>query len=397
MNRQMFANIILLILTVACMPTNAPPPPMALEAPIVELATAAPTATDVPTPTPAPTQTRTPTATPTPTVTPAPTLTSVPIPALAPKASPQLPSLYVDGPYVKRSDTKAPVWLKGVNIEEFRQRNPHTFVDLYLFQGLGKAMGEKWGFNLLRVAIDPETVRAFSQEFDVLVAFAQANGMYVLFVPFASAVNPARSEQRLVVPDDLVATGMGYLAGKYRDRTNVLYGIWNEPHPDSIPSISYERQWQIWMEAGIKVARSIRNKNPNAILVVPGGTKWARDLTYYKDHPFPFNSVIYDVHDYFAAPDFQYSRAMWTWAMDKYPLLIGEFGGNPINPSDPVSIDYMKETISIVDQNPDLIHYAMYALSDDGAWGIFTRGLIRMPKGNLLVDDLGRYPPTRFR
>lgn len=391
MNRQVFANIILLILTVACMPTDAPPPPMALEAAMADIPTIMPTLTDVPTRAPAPTRT------PVPTFTPAPTQTNTPIPTLAPKAFRQLAPLYVDGPYVKRSDTKAAVWLKGVNIEEFRQRNPHTFVDLYLFQGLGKTMDEKWGLNLLRVAVDTETVRAISQEIDVLVAFAQVNGMYILFVPFASAINPARSEQRLTVPDDLVATGMGYLAGKYKDRPNVLYGIWNEPHPESIPSLNYDRQWQVWMQAAIKVAKSIRSKNPNSILVVPGGTKWARDLTYYKDHPFPFDNIIYDVHDYSAAPDYQYSRAMWTWAIGKYPLLIGEFGGDPINPLDPASIDYIRETISIVDQNSELIHYAMYALTNDGAWGIFNRGLTRMPKGNLLFDDLIKQPPTRFR
>jgi hypothetical protein len=120
-------------------------------------------------------------------------------------------------------------------------------------------------------------------------------------------------------------------------------------------------------------------------------------LTYYKDHPFPFNSVIYDVHDYGAAPDYHYSRDMWTWAIGEYPLIVGEFGGNPINASDPASIPYMEETVRIVNQNPGLVHYAMYVLSDDGAWGIFTRRLQRMPRGNLLLDDLSRYAPTRFR
>jgi len=326
-------------------------------------------------------------------------LTWTPAPTPTARTTPmfQLPALYVDGPYIKQSNTKTPVWLKGVNIEEFRQRNPHTFSDLYNVQGLRIVSSEKWNVNLIRVAVDPESVESTSHEIEKLITFAEENRMYIILTPFASAVNPSRYEQRLTVPDDLVATAMGYLADKFKDRTNVLYGLWNEPHPDSIPSIGYDQQWQTWMDAGIKVAKSIRSKNPKSILVVPGGTKWARDLTFYKDHPFPFDSIIYDIHDYSAPPDYHYNREMWTWAIGKYPLLVGELGGNPINPWDPASIGYMKETLGIVDQNPGLVHYAMYVLSDDGIWGIFTRGLVKMPKGNLLLEDLSKYPPTRFR
>ncbi len=353
------------------------------------------TSTFTSTPTSTPTSTAFPSTTPTPTL----TITPSPTPPLAPTPVVRLgplPALYVDGPYLKRSDTQAPVWLKGINIEEFRQRNPHTFDDLYHRQGLGVVVGENWGINLLRVAIDPETVQAYAPEIDKLMDFAQQNGMYVLLVPFASATNPARSEQRMAVPDNLVVTAMGSLAARYKSRTNVLYGIWNEPHPDSIESLGYQQQWQVWMQAAIRVARSIRSRNPQAVLVVPGGTKWARDLTYYKDHPFPFDNVVYDAHDYYAALDYGYTRAMWTWMIGKYPLLIGELGGNPTNPFDPATIPYIQETFQIADANRDLVHYAMYALTSDGTWGIFTHDLMRMPKGNILLEDLVRYPPTRL-
>jgi hypothetical protein len=42
-----------------------------------------------------------------------------------------LPALIVDGPYVKRSDTMVPVWLKGLVIEEFRQSRRNTFADVW--------------------------------------------------------------------------------------------------------------------------------------------------------------------------------------------------------------------------------------------------------------------------
>jgi hypothetical protein len=307
-----------------------------------------------------------------------------------------LPRLYVDGSYIRRADTKALVWLKGVNVEEFRQRNPHTFSDLYNVQGLSKVMGQEWGINLLRVAVDPESVESTTSEFEKLIDFAQEHGMYVILTPFASAVNPSRNDERLPVPDELVATAMGYLAARFKDRTNVLFGLWNEPHPDSIPTINYDKQWKTWMDAASEVAKAIRRGHPQSILVVPGGNKWARDMTYYQDHPFPFDNVIYDVHDYWAYPGYQYTRAMWAWAIARYPLLIGEFGGDPTNLSDDAATSYMQETYRIVNTNKGLVHYAVYALTHDGAWGIFTRDLSNMPKGNALRLDLSVYPPTRF-
>jgi hypothetical protein len=342
------------------------------------------TATPARTPTPPPTREVSPTSTP------AATLTPMPMPVQV------LPALYVDGPYIRRSDTRSPVWLKGMNIEEFRQRDPHTLADLYDAQGLSVVVRQKWGINLLRVAVDPESIGSTMDEIGNLIAFAQANGMYVILTPFASAVNPSRDDEHLPVPDELVATAMGILADKFKDRTNVLYGLWNEPHPDSIPSLGYQQQWQVWMQAGTKVAQSIRSKNPKALLVVPGGDKWARDLTYYQDHPFPFDNVVYDAHDYWAYPGYHYTREMWAWAIGKYPLLIGEFGGDPTNPADKTSAGYMQETYRIVDEYPSMVHYAVYALTNDGVWGIFTRSLANMPKGNVLRIDLSLYPPTRF-
>ncbi len=358
-------------------------------------ATAAPSATSTPAAMNTPSPTLMPTAAP-PTVA-SPTVTATPYTVTTVTPPRTLPPLYIDGPYVRRSDTGQPVWLKGVNVEEFRQGTHHTLADLYAHQGLGIVMAQKWGVNLLRITIDPELIPATLSEIDKTIAFAQENGLYVILVPCASATNPARSELRMAVPDDLVATTMGFLAGHFRDRTNVLYGIWNEPHPESVPSAGYNLQWQIWMQAAVKVAQAIRSRNPQSILVVPGGTKWARDLSYYQDHPFPFGSVIYDVHDYAADPGYGYTRDIWAWAIGRYPVIVGEFGGNPINPADPASIPYMQDTVAIVNQHPFLAHYAMYVLSDDGAWGLFTAQLQLMPRGSLLYDDLRRHTPTRLR
>jgi hypothetical protein len=99
--------------------------------------------------------------------------TPAPAPTARTTAMFQLPALYVDGPYIKQSNTKTPVWLNEVNIEEFRQRNPHIFSDLYNVQGLRIAISEKWNVNLIRVAVDPESVESTSHEIERLITFAE--------------------------------------------------------------------------------------------------------------------------------------------------------------------------------------------------------------------------------
>ena len=197
---------------------------------------------------------------------------------------------------------------------------------------------------------------------------------------------------------------MGRLATKFKNKTNVLYGLWNEPHAEDIPSVNYDynKAWQLWMDSGIKVAKAIRESSPNSILVVPGGRLWTRDLSYYQDHPFPFDNVLYDVHDYWAPSDYPYSRKMWTWMIGKYPLSVNEFGGACCPWSDPPlqsdhDIKYMQEVLQIVNQNPNLVHYTMWGLYnwDDGA--IFRKSLELTRRGKLLAEDLNQYPATHFR
>jgi len=244
-------------------------------------------------------------------------------PCPSPLPTAVLPPLYVDGPYLKRCDTGAAVWLKGVNIVEFID-NQDSKLDHLLVDGLGKVVNEGWGINLLRIPIDDETVMSLIPELDKTIDYAERYGMYCVLVPFPSAVNPARNEANQTVPDERVATIMGQLAGIYKDRNNVLYGLWNEPHPEDDPAIGwdYERGWQAWMQAGIRVAQAIRAADPISVLVIPGGRKWSREFTFYQDHSFPFGNAVYDVHDYFG-PSPYYTRDL---DLDGWPISCLDWG-----------------------------------------------------------------------
>src|SRR5205823_9154504 len=207
------------------------------------------------------------------------------------------------------------------------------FKHLYDVRGLRKIVADKWPINLLRVDLDVELFDSYAGELDKLLTFAPNNGMYCMLTPCASATDSSRGEGALPVPDQIIADFMGRLAARYKDRTNVLYDLWNEAHPESLTGglANPLDSWQVWINAAVPVANAIRAQNPQALIVVPGGMLYSRDLSYYQAHPFPFNNIAYDTHDYYAPPTYStrypYKRSMWSWVIGKYPLFLNEFGG----------------------------------------------------------------------
>ena len=347
-----------------------------------------------------------PTPLPTATRVPATATSPAPLPTVVPTPVP-LPALSIDGPYIVRSDTHQRVWLKGVSVVEFWAEGSHTFQQLYDVRGLRKVVEDKWNVNLLRVALDGDIFDSYAAELDKLVDFAQANGMYCLLTPYASAVDPNRGEGAVPIPDQIVVDFMGKLAARYKDRTNVLYALWNEAHPET-PSGGQAKPldtWQQWIDAAVPVANAVRAAAPQSLLVVPGGMLYSRDLSYYQTHPFPFTNIAYDVHDYYApstySPNYRYSRSMWMWVIGKYPLFVGEFGGACCTVSVPplqseFDLSYIRDVLRIVDNNPQLVHYAYWVLDSFDIGATFDRDLALTPRGKVLVDDLTRFPPTRF-
>jgi hypothetical protein len=403
MQRVLIAHLTAFILLTACTSAPTATPAVAQESStpsIVEVTTTPWIITATPptyTPTLTPTSTSTSTATQTRTPTTTPTPTSTPLPPL--------PALYVDGPHIKRSDTGKPVWLKGVNIFDIAGARPFVFNSLLNREGLNKVVAEKWGMNFLRVAVDPENAKSRIPDITRLINFAEENGMYCILTPFPSIYNPLRDESHLPIPDEMVVEAMGDLADAFNGRTNVLYGLWNEPHPEDLNS-DYGAAWQLWMDAGIKVAKAIRAKNPKSILVVPGGRLWARDLSYYQDHRFPFDNVIYEVHDYWQPPgNPPYNRTMWAWMIGRYPIFVGEFGGACCPNGQPprvlqsdFDINYMRELLQLVNWNPEMVHYTMIVLENWNEMSIFQPNSLELSRrGQLLREDLSKYPPTQLR
>jgi hypothetical protein len=243
------------------------------------------------------------------------------------------------------------------------------------------------------MTIDPQSysVQSIIGRIEQAIDFGNKNGIYIILDPHPDipGINPPE------LPNDQVVELMGSLADRFKDRTNVIYGLYNEPHPDSLGDA--KKQWEAWMDRGTKVAQAIRAKNPKSVLVVPGGRLWSRDFSYYRDHPFPFDNVIFDVHDYTSNYP-EYKREMWTWMIGKYPVFMGEWGDpNKGGWNTDADVAYSREAIAIVNSNPFLVHYAAFNLCRGS---LNVPCLIRSstsdpsPRGKVVFDDLRNTPQS---
>ncbi len=304
-----------------------------------------------------------------------PTFTNVPNPT--PLSS--LPSLYVDGPYIRRSDTKDIVYLKGVAVTTFEwSTSPYKDTIKLL------SIAQPWNINVLRLGMAVVTTPQYLDQLDKVIDWCERHGIYVILDPHALKHN-----QEPALPDDDVVSLMGTLAGRYAGKPNVLYGLWNEPG---------KVDWTDWWPWAIKISEAIRSANPQSILVV-SGTQWSRDFRYLELHPFPYQNVIYDVHDYaWTGEDI---RPWWIWMVGKFPIVLGEFGGTqasnqflcPYQSS--CDLQYMEDTLNIVNDYPGLLHYTAFEMEpSDG--GLTTKSGDPTERGKLIISDLSLHPPTNF-
>ena len=326
--------------------------------------------------------------------------------------TPLLPKLEVTGDTIRRADTHQVVTLKGANLGVLNVSPHGTFPDL-LRQGLKPIADNNWNFNILRVQINTAYVAHQLAALDQLLSYAERNGSYVWLVP------ASKGEVQPFLPPPETAQMMSDLAKRYKDKTNVLYGLFNEPAPWSAIGMETndwglhkERDAAVWRKAAQPIADAIRQVT-DAIIVVPADDFYASEFVSYFANPMKANgstaNIIYDVHRYSHEDDPEVPKIIDFSSMQrfiethKHPVIIGEFGGAFVHESKmfqtPRDIEYMQQVMDLVDKYPGQLHYTAWALD---AWD--GGGLLQPPdfttltnRGKAVLNNVNnQHPPTIF-
>ena len=298
-----------------------------------------------------------------------------------------LPVLYVENNTIRRADNHEGVQLKGVSTMVF------AYEDYPIGQFIGIAEEVKlWNINLLGLFIQPGIVENKTKELDEIINWAETNYIYVYLMPRQSDFMDLSTQL------NSFPSMMGKLANRYKQKNNILYGFWAEPH----------MQWNDWYEFTKKIADEIIKEKPDALMIMTGVDFGRTYDTYMK---LPGKNMVLDFHEYRAAnvddlKPFLNSHIDFLWSdkINSYPILIGEFGGVWKDGfGSPEDLSYIQLILDEVNRNN--FHYTAYSIDnhdgddvdvEEGIGLINWRTKQPTKKGRLIIKDLKNYPPTDF-
>lgn len=297
--------------------------------------------------------------------------------------SPKAPQLYVEGPYLKRQDTKKIVQLKGVTTMAFVY---YEYQTPELIKKLDTV--KKWKINLLGLYLNYDNLKNKYDQLDIVINWAEKNGIYIYLMP---AINKYNNNPLLSAQINYFPQMMKNLALKYVNKTHILYGLWAEPR------LVF---WEEWVDKSTSIATGIREVNPNSVILV-SGVDFGRYF-YIDQKPFPFDNIIYDYHDY-PFPDSKDAQKnnginpdgiLWEKMIGKYPIMVGEFGGvYQDNFGSNSDINYISFILDKINKNQ--LSYTAYTIDDEGELGLVEWKTGKLTKkGKVIHDDLSRFPPT---
>jgi hypothetical protein len=147
-------------------------------------------------------------------------------------------------------------------------------------------------------------------------------GVYVLVTVFADPSmwpDDAREESEWPTQETLPVYRL--LAELFADDPRVLFGLGNEPHGPSSRNPDLAARYLESIDAIREV--ETRLSVPPHVVVVPAPQNYARDVSYFVEHPLPRLQVAYDIHPYNHVDAF---ADLIERPARVLPLIIGEYG-----------------------------------------------------------------------
>lgn len=228
----------------------------------------------------------------------------------------KLPALKVKGTKLVNENGKT-VQLKGVSTHGL------SWYPEYVNQKAFTYMKKNWKINTVRLALytseyngyctgDASNRRALEKRIDQGVKYAAKAGLYVIIDwHILSDGNPRTYEKEAVA-------FFKKMAAKYKNYTNVIYEICNEPNGGT--------SWTDIKAYAGKVIKAIRSKDKNAVILV-GTPNWSQDVDAAAQDPIKgYKNIMYTLH-FYAGTHGEYLRQKAQTALDKnLPLFVSEFG-----------------------------------------------------------------------
>lgn len=235
---------------------------------------------------------------------------------VTPAQAAKLPALKVKGTKLLNARGKK-VQLKGVSTHGM------SWYPEYVNQKAFTQMKKKWGINAVRLAVytaeyngyctgDAANRKALEKRIDQGVQYATKAGLYVIIDwHILSDGNPKTYEKQAVA-------FFRKMASKYKNHTNVLYEICNEPNGGT--------SWETIRTYAKKIVKTIRAKDKKAVIII-GTPTWSQDVDIVADSPLKgYKNLMYSLH-FYAGTHGEYLRAKAQTALDKgLPLFVSEFG-----------------------------------------------------------------------
>lgn len=183
-----------------------------------------------------------------------------------------------------------------------------------------KSLRDNMGINLIRLAMYTSEYNGYctggdkdnlKKIIDNGVNYATELGMYVIIDwHILSDNNPNTNKQEAI-------NFFNEIANKYKNHTNVLYEICNEP--------SGGTSWSSIKSYAEDVINVIRKYDSNAVIIV-GTPTWSQDVDIAANNPIKnYSNIMYSFH-FYAATHKKYYRDKVKAALDKnLPVFVSEF------------------------------------------------------------------------
>ena len=228
----------------------------------------------------------------------------------------KLPALKVKGTKLMNSRGRT-VQLKGVSTHGL------SWYPQYVNQKAFTYMKKYWKINAVRLALYTADYNGYCNSdyanrlkllktVDQGIKSATSAGLYVIVDwHILSDGNPQTNQNRAI-------SFFARTAKKYKNNTNVIYEICNEPNGGT--------SWNTIRTYAGKVIRTIRKYDKNAVILV-GTPNWSQDVDVAAEKPLKgYQNIMYTLH-FYAGTHGSWLRDKAQKALDKgLPLFVSEFG-----------------------------------------------------------------------